>query len=174
MGGKKILFIGDSLIAFFDWQSRFPAHEISNLGVAGETVEGLLFRTGRVIERCRQLDLIVVMTGINNVAMEDFAFLGSYKKILANFSSSYPGARLIVHSLLPTLIPWISDSSIRRMNSHLRQMAGETGIEYFDLYAKFTDREGAPVKDYYLSDGVHLSDKGYAAWADVLAPLLDG
>jgi hypothetical protein len=38
----NILFLGHSLIEFFDWQKRFPDHLAVNLGKAGESVEGLL------------------------------------------------------------------------------------------------------------------------------------
>jgi len=41
MQQKTILFIGDSLTEFFDWQKRFPGHKVVNLGSAGETVETL-------------------------------------------------------------------------------------------------------------------------------------
>jgi lysophospholipase L1-like esterase len=71
----NILFLGHSLIEFFDWQKRFPAHTVRNLGVAGESVEGLLSRLDGIIKTYPEADLIFIMTGINNIAMEDFDFL---------------------------------------------------------------------------------------------------
>ena len=67
----RILFIGHSLIEFFDWQRRFPTHSTVNLGVAGETTEGLLSRTEHVIESHPSADLIFLMTGLNNIAMDE-------------------------------------------------------------------------------------------------------
>ena len=51
-----LLFIGDSLIQFFDWQKRFPAYQITNLGVAGESVQGLLARIPALNERMEAPD----------------------------------------------------------------------------------------------------------------------
>lgn len=56
---------------FFDWQQRFPEHRVMNLGIAGETVDGLLGRMDRVLLALHDPDLIFVMSGINNIAMED-------------------------------------------------------------------------------------------------------
>ena len=39
---KRFLFIGDSLVEFFNWQERFPDKKVYNFGSAGETAEGLL------------------------------------------------------------------------------------------------------------------------------------
>ncbi len=46
---KNIVFIGDSLTGYFDWQKRFPDYDVKNLGIGGETVEGLMGRMDRII-----------------------------------------------------------------------------------------------------------------------------
>jgi len=91
-----ILFIGHSLIEFFDWQKRFPSHKVSNLGVAGETVERLLLRLERIIKRHPSADIIFLMTGLNNLAMGDTGFLDPYRKIIETLSSAYPSARVYI------------------------------------------------------------------------------
>jgi lysophospholipase L1-like esterase len=168
---KKILFIGDSLVEFFDWNARFPGHDIANLGRAGETVEGLLSRLGGMIRKHSSFDLVFIMTGINNAAMEDFGFLGSYRKVIEQLIAAYPGSTFI-HSLLPTLLPWISNESIEEVNRSLAAMAAEKKVEFIALYQLFIDGKGEPVKEYLLPDGVHLSDRGYAVWAAVLEGII--
>jgi len=168
-----ILFIGHSLIEFFDWQHRFPAHRTANLGVAGETVEGLLSRIERVIERHAKADLIFMMTGLNNVAMEDFEFFDSYRNILGRLSAAYPGERIYVNSLLPVMVEFISDDSIREVNRELESLAGDEGVEFLDIYRLFIDGTGRAVKDYLLDDGVHLSDKGYVVWSRALEGIIN-
>ncbi len=170
---KTILFIGDSLIEFFDWSARFPGYDIANLGRAGETVEGLLSRLGGIIRRYPSPDLVFIMTGINNVAMEDLGFLDSCRKILEELSASYPQSGIFIHSLLPTLLPWVEDSSILEVNRSLARMAEEKGAGYIDLYREFIDEKGAPVTDYLLSDGVHLSGRGYVVWAETLEGIIE-
>ncbi len=170
---KKVLFIGDSLIEFFDWRSEFPGVDIANLGKAGETVEGLLARLGGITRRYPSADLVFLMTGINNAAMEDFDFLGSCRKVLEGLSASYPESRIFIHSLLPTLLPWVSNAALEEVNRSLAKVAEETGVHFVHLYRRFIDKEGMPVKEYLLPDGVHLSEKGYAVWAEVVKGIIE-
>jgi lysophospholipase L1-like esterase len=169
---KKILFMGDSLVEFFDWQGRFPGHPITNLGIAGETVEGLYARIGKITRQFPSPDLVLIMTGINNVAMEDTDFLDSYRGIMKALSSAYPHTRIVFHALLPTLLPWVPNERVQEVNRSLHNIAQEMNIEFLDLYSIFVDSQGNPFRDCLLPDGVHLSEKGYARWAEALARII--
>jgi lysophospholipase L1-like esterase len=169
--GKDIIFAGDSLIEFFDWQERFPAHRVSNLGRAGETVEGLLARVDQIIKDHPSADLVFIMTGINNVAMEDAGFLGAYRDVLKKLSSAYPAARLYVHSLLPTLLPWISEAAVQEANRRLAALADECGAGFLDVHSLFV---GKGVRECLSADGVHVSDAGYAAWSEFIEKTMEG
>jgi lysophospholipase L1-like esterase len=157
-----IILMGDSLVEFFDWQERFPGHRVFNLGLAGETVEGLLGRTAAITASHSAPDFVFIMTGINNVAMEETGFIEPYAKIVRLLKSAFPAARIYVLSILPTLLDWVADGDLRRVNAALKEMAEAEGARYLDLYGTF--KEGG-LADYLLSDGVHLSEKGYAVWA---------
>ncbi|NOZ26077.1 MAG: GDSL family lipase [Nitrospirae bacterium] len=173
MQSKDILFLGHSLIEFFDWQKRFPGHRVAGLGVAGETVEGLLGRLGAITRKYRRADLVFIMTGTNNVAMEDFDFIDSYRDIVVSLSEAYPEAVVHVHSILPIMIEWIADEDIRRVNRTIKEMAEDTGAVYIDLYGLFTDARGRAVKEYFLEDGVHLSNEGYSVWTGFIESMVN-
>src|SRR6056300_1287716 len=101
MPADRFLFIGDSLIQFFNWQERFPDKNIFNYGMPGETAEGLLARLPNIINQVHSPALIMIMTGINNLAMEDYGFLFSYEKIITLLQESYGQATIAITSLLP-------------------------------------------------------------------------
>ncbi len=168
-----ILFIGHSLIEFFGWQERFPSHKVASLGAAGETVEGLLARVDNIVKEHHSADLIFLMTGLNNVAMDDFKFFDSYKRILEKLSAAYPGAQIFVNSLLPTLLEFIPDKWIQDVNISLVKLARDAGAVFLDVYRHFVDEEGNASKDLFLDDGVHLSNKGYAVWSKVLETIIN-
>jgi lysophospholipase L1-like esterase len=161
----NILLIGDSLIEYFDWQGRFPEHTCINLGMAGESVGGLLARIQSTKHLCPEADIIFIMSGINNIAIEDNGFIDHYRSIIKNLSNSYPDASIYINSLLPTAVDFISNTSIRDVNTSLKMLAEETGAAFLDIYSRFTDGKGNPIREYLLDDGVHLSASGYAAWA---------
>lgn len=164
----KILFLGDSLIEYFDWQDRFPGQTVSNLGISGEPVEGLLSRLPGVMSKHPSADVIFLMTGINNVAMEDYDFLNAYREIVQRLRAAYPGARIHVSSLLPVLAFFISNEVVRKVNIDLKKMAEKCRAEYHDAHALFAGPDGMAVKECFLEDGVHLSEKGYDVWSGAL------
>lgn len=169
----RLIFLGDSLIEYFDWQERFPEHKVANLGMAGESVEGLLSRVLRVKQSCPEADMIFIMSGINNVAMGDTGFIDFYRVVLERMTSAYPGAKIIVHSLLPVLMDFISNESVCRVNESLKKLAQDTKAEYLDIYSRFVDTKGRPVRENLLDDGVHVSREGYVVWSKVVEQVID-
>ncbi len=168
----NLLFLGDSLIEFYDWQRRFPAHRVTRLGIAGESVEGLFSRLERVKGISSNADMVFIMTGINNIAMGDTGFIVTYKNITGKLSSLYPGAEVTINSLLPVLVDFIPGDSIRKTNASLKRVADDVGAEYLDVYSRFIDARGKPIKEYLLDDGVHLSNEGYAAWSMAIEEII--
>jgi lysophospholipase L1-like esterase len=168
----NILFIGDSLIEYLDWQERIPDHTVTNLGVAGESVQGLLSRIVIIKDVCSDADFIFIMSGINNVAMGDNDFIDFYKVIIEKLSGLYPDARIFINSLLPVSVDFISNELIQRTNEFLKVLADKMNVLYLDIYRKFIDTKGMPINEYLLEDGVHLSRVGYAVWSRVLEEVI--
>lgn len=163
----QFLFIGDSLIEFFNWQKRFPDNHVSNFGSAGETAEGLLARLPNIILRSQSPDLVMIMTGTNNIAMEDYGFLLTYEKIIDLLQKSYAQAAIVMTSLLPIELFFLGDA-VPRVNKRLKDLAMDKHILYLDLYPLFLDEETRAITAYYEADGVHLSYQGYEVWARAL------
>lgn len=168
----NILFLGDSLIEYFDWQGRFPGHNVVNQGIAGESVGGLLSRIAGVKDICPKADLIFIMTGINNIAMDDHDFLGAYKETLDKLLSFYSGPDIYIHSLLPALVDFIPDGSIHQVNDSLRKLAEDERVTYLDIHSRFIDTRGRAIKEYLLEDGVHVSNTGYAVWSKAVEEII--
>jgi lysophospholipase L1-like esterase len=161
----NILFLGDSLIEYYDWQERFPEHNVGNYGVAGESVGGLLSRVVKTNEIFPSADRIFIMSGINNVAMDDLEFMGFYRDILEKLKAFYPHAKIYIHSLLPTFTGFISNDSVKEVNHEIEKLSRDFSVEYVDMYSRFVDTGGSPIKEYLLDDGVHISRTGYDVWA---------
>ena len=154
------------MIEYFDWQERFPKNSVYNMGVAGETVEGLYARLSVVYTQLDVPEAIFIMSGINNLAMGHRKFITTYRKIVRGLKKQYKSSKVFVQSLLPVLFPWISNEEIRDINLQLKKMADAEKAAYLDIYSLFLDREGKAVADYLLEDGVHVSQKGYRVWSN--------
>ncbi|GAB4483296.1 MAG: SGNH/GDSL hydrolase family protein [Thermodesulfovibrionales bacterium] len=165
---KSLVFLGDSLTEWFDWQTRFPQDRVINLGRAGEPVEGLLGRLDRICTHVAAPDFCFLMTGINNIAMDDSDILGNYLRIVRTLRERWAGSALVVQSLLPVLLDWVGPEPVIKVNRGLKTLAEETGAAYLDVYRSFVDSSGRPDASLLLDDGVHLSAQGYAVWAGVV------
>jgi lysophospholipase L1-like esterase len=172
MDDRNWLFLGDSMIEFGDWGGMFPTVMIDNRGVAGETVGGLLARLEVTVDSLTAPKLILIMSGINNVAMEDFAFLDTYEKVLRLLIARFPQAGIFINCLLPVRLPWFSEDTVPRVNLLLQQLAQQCGVAFLDIYRCFTDDRGRFDDRCFLEDGVHLSPHGYRVWGKALAEFM--
>jgi len=162
---KKLVFIGDSLTQWCDWERRFPAHRVTNLGISGETVEGLLDRRDWIRASIVDPDVIFLMSGINNIANEQINIARPYREIVRNLTTWYKQSTVVVQSLLPVDIELVSETVIQDANRQLEEIAREFNAEYLDVHRLFVDAQGVPKNGYLSDDGVHLAEKGYDVWA---------
>jgi lysophospholipase L1-like esterase len=168
----QLVFIGDSLTLSFDWQRRFPEYMVANLGISGETVEGLLARQESIRSQVDGPDYIFLMSGINNIANEQFRIIEPYREVVRNLTAWYKQSTVVVQSILPIDLPWISNNIINDTNRNLEKIANEYASRYLDIYSIFVDSNGNPKKGYLSDDGVHLAQKGYEVWADQVEKML--
>ena len=163
---QTLHFIGDSLIEYFNWQKRFPAYKVINSGWAGETVSELLHRTNHLTHLQPSPDWLIIMIGTNNVAMQDFSFLANYEEIVDGFKIALPSSKILIHGLFPIELPWLGDIAINSINEMIESLALKKEVGYLNGCNIFT-KKNKNVR-YFLEDGVHISENGYALWADAI------
>lgn len=169
---KRLIFIGDSLTEFYDWERRFPQHEVLNLGISGERAEELLERLPLVISKVNEADFIFIMTGINNIAMGDFDVLGASRGIIGMITTGYKNTTVVVQSILPVALYWIDNRLIRSVNMSLKEISDKYKAEYLDIYSRFIEHGDRANRLLLLEDGVHISDKGYEVWSQAVEEYL--
>ncbi len=155
------LFIGDSLIADFDWQERMPFFEVHSYGFPGENVQGLLNRLPAIKEEVTTAEIILVMIGVNNIIEQDYTFIDLLRKIIIRLRKNYPHADIIINSLPPIQAQLLVDDAIAHLNSHIETVTMQTGCCYLSNFSK-QEEKGMEI---FQADGVHLSGTTYDTWA---------
>lgn len=163
-----LFFIGDSMIEFYDWQQRFPEHRAINLGRSGETTAELLARLPGILTLQPAPDWLLLMTGTNDVCMENFSFPATLARIIATCHAELPNTAVTVNSLLPISLPYLTADVVPRMNAILRDLTMEAGASFLDGHGALTDPTGRPLPGVLAADGVHLEDHGYHLWAEAV------
>jgi lysophospholipase L1-like esterase len=157
---SSFLFLGDSLIADFDWQTRMQHFEILNYGVPGETAQGLRNRIPTITKDLAPPELILIMIGTNNLIIEDYSYLDTLRQITVQLTALYPTTEVITNSLLPCQLPWVTIDTLERINKATEAMTRQTGSCYLDMFNKFK-----PNSDFFQSDGIHITPKAYDLWS---------
>lgn len=156
--------LGDSLVAGFDWQKRIPQFSIRNCGVPGATTHELLQAIPALKSHYGSSQLVMVMIGTNDLVMENYAFSEDLQKIIIFLTRTYPGAEILVNSLLPMQLPHLAQNAVTAINTQIETICRKTGSCYVDVYSRFT-QTGGPL---FQTDGVHLTEEGYELWARTL------
>jgi lysophospholipase L1-like esterase len=169
----QVLFLGHSLIEYYDWQRRFPGHLVANLGVAGETTLELIHRVAAVAARYPRADVVFLMTGTNDLLLGAEDLAGLTGEAVRRLRRQYPEARLVLQGILPVDPSWVSPDRIRDFNERSAEVASAAGVEFLDLAGIFDDASGRMRDDVLLADGVHLSETGYRLWSKAVARCLE-
>lgn len=192
----KILCFGDSItlgekdIEQGGWADRLkqnylkqfadsPVQTITlyNLGVAGETSDGLLKRFDSELHARSlkgQKQIVVLAYGANDIVIHKEKHLVPEVYFVRNLQHCIESAQKInADILLLSLLP-ISDDIDAKLNQHgklrfarhiqdynriIEQLAVELHCEYLDIYSLFTENNKA---HYLCSDGVHPNASGHA------------
>jgi lysophospholipase L1-like esterase len=163
MSTSTLLMLGDSLVDYGNWRSLLPQYKVISQGRPGEQTKELLWRLSSCSGH-KSVDAILIMTGTNDLFTGHTDFTKEIRTITASLQEIYPGAIILLNSLLPIKVPGFQET-IRNVNRDLQAIASATGAFYFDLYTPF-EKASEPLFDF---DGVHLSSFGYVIWARLLS-----
>ena len=169
----SLLFLGDSLVEWGDWDRLLPGYRVINRGRAGERVEELAARIPAELAAVPDPDRILIMSGTNNLLMEDPCFPMILKTMLPRVRELCPGTPVILHSMAPMRLDWLAGERIGTANRQLLEVARATGCEFLDLVAPFTDQCPPGGRPCFLDDNIHLSSRGYVVWAEAIRTHLE-
>ena len=169
----RIIFLGDSITDFVNFDEVLPSYRIINRGIAGDTTSGVLRRLGEVISlRPEKLFLLI---GTNDLGQDVWpeAIARNIREIVSRVQAKSPQTRIYLQAVFPTRHNSSRPNElIQELNSGIRVIAEELNCTFIDLYPLLLDAEGLLAEEYTL-DGLHLSDKAVAKWMEFITPYLD-
>lgn len=157
-----------------------------NLGIGGETTEGLVKRISHEMEarNSPEGNVVFIGYGANDLATKEGVPAVGPERFKANMVTAIQKAKhyaadLYLISILPVAekIDGVTVASgklrntarILKYNQILRETAHENAAAYLDFYSGFVDG-----KEVLLSgDGVHPNEKGYGIMAEMAIPVIE-
>ncbi len=175
---NDVVFIGSSSIDFWRTLSRdFPANRVVNLGKAGTTYGHLVSRAGEWAATY-PAERYVIYSGDNDIAWlsppEKVA--RQFRQVAETLRAAIPNVHVFVISVKPNAAPQrrIRAGAVRKANTLIASEAAALGYAtYVDIHHPMLNAKGKPRGELFTLDGIHINEKGYHLWRDILTPLLN-
>lgn len=174
-----IIFLGNSITARAQWNELLQLSHARNRGISGDTTFGILERLHEVTEG--QPAQIYLLIGINDISRSfpDDEIIQNYETIITRIQKESPNTRLVVQTILPVNSSfgeyerhYNKDEHIAKVNAGIMRLADTYGLTLIDLHPLFMDDSGR-LKAEYTDEGLHLNEKGYLHWAEILRPYFE-
>ena len=173
---ERIIFLGNSIMEFGDWQTLLHDTTVINRGIAADNSFGVLDRLDDVI--IRQPSRLFIEIGINDISQNiPFGIIVRNIIALAERVKAKSGkTKIYVLSILPT------NDNVKNeypeafnknavtvvVNEELKRKAKRGRFTFIDLNKELSDRNGKLDSQYAKPDGIHLNEAGYQLWIDLL------
>lgn len=174
---KDIIFLGNSITDYTDWNELLEIKEARNRGISGDISFGILERLDEITEG--KPAKVFILIGINDIArnIPDSVLVDNYKKMITRIKKESPKTRIYFNTLLPVNNTFPAknhfgrDGQIAFVNNALIQLCSTEKVTAIDIHPKFLDADKRLDKKYTY-DGLHLNAAGYKLWAELLKPFL--
>lgn len=157
-----------------------------NLGIGGETTEGLLKRMPHELAARNAADgnIVFIGYGANDLAVKDGKQIVDPEQFRNNMKTAVEHAKQYSSDIyLVSILPFSQkadgvvaasgklriNEDVIKYNQLIQEIADENGLIYIDFYTAFLqDRE-----ILLFEDGVHPNEKGYGMMAEIAIPIIE-
>ncbi len=164
-----IVFFGDSLTYYGNFASVFPDKVVCNLGLRGDTIQGMIDRVEQV--RMLEPNQVFLMAGINDVAncsVEDF--VKQYETLVLKLKEQVLSACIVIQSMLPVndkdFKTSCNNQQIVAYNEAISRVSHNYRLPYIDLFTEYANY-GILEKNMTI-DGIHLKPLFYQKWINCI------
>lgn len=167
-----ILFVGSSSIRKWDSLRRdFPRAIVVNRGFGGSHIEDVNFYFDQTVAPYNP-SKIFFYAGENDVTAGKTPerVADDFKKFAALVAARTPRSKIYFISLKPSPARWNLRDKFQQTNALIKaEIARMKHAEFIDVWAAMLGAKGEPKAEIFIEDRLHLNQKGYDIWREVLA-----
>lgn len=176
--GADTIFYGSSTMRLWtslytDFESLKPV----NLGFGGSTLAACVWFFERIMTNYHPKKL-VVYAGDNDLGdgrhpEEVFIF---FQQLAVKANKQFGNIPCYFVSLKPSISRWNMADQFKFTNNIIETeiVKHDANWHFIDVFKYMIDAQGKPKKEYFVSDGLHLSEKGYQLWKEILNRYIAG
>ncbi len=155
------------------WESRLKPLNAANFGISGDRTQHILWRVLNGNFDDIKPEVVVLEIGVNNFPYHTAGEISEgIKAIVKALLKKLPETKILLYGPLPTGKDNLDPNRKKYLEIHkiIRELANGKNVIYESLNKQFIHPDGSLIEGLMSSDAIHLTQAGYAAWADALIP----
>ena len=171
----SVFFAGSSTMRLWDVKKAFPELNSNNVGFGGSDIRDSTTFAARILLPFEP-KTIVFYAGDNDIAnkrtpeqvRDDFA------AFTATIHAKLPKAQILFLAIKPSVKRWSLYDVQKKSNAFVKQNCEKNPLlKYIDTIPATLGSDGTPDPELLQKDGLHLSEKGYAKWNDLVRTAIE-
>jgi lysophospholipase L1-like esterase len=172
---NPIVFTGSSSIRMWKTLAEdFPGLPVMNRGFGGsEVFDSFNYAHLTVLQYLPRH--IVMYAGGNdiNAGKTPQRVLADFKSFVARVHAALPECRISYISNAPNPKRWALIEQMRECSRLIEEFTKtDMRLQFINVYPHMLGPDGMPKPDIFLKDQLHMNEKGYAIWKEVIGPRL--
>jgi beta-glucosidase len=179
----QVLFIGDSITQGWEganggsnvWKKYYEPRKAVNLGIGGDRTQHVLWRLEKAPLEGVKPKAAVVMIGTNNSNGEDNTpgqIAEGIEAIVKKLRERLPNTKILLLAIFPRGENFNAQrGKLTQINQVLMKLHDGQNVHFLDIGHHFLNSDGI-LPGEIMPDYLHLSEKGYQIWAEVIEPKL--
>lgn len=170
------LFIGSSSIRKWDLTKYFPGMRALNRGFGGSQFSDCIHYADRILFPYKP-GRIVIYEGDNDInsGKSPCQVLKDFEILFHRIRSELPDAKIYFLAIKPSVSRWKLWPEMQEANLKIKQTLEADGsgqCHYVDVASPMLNENGEITDEWFVDDGLHLNEKGYELWTEILAGLM--
>jgi len=174
---NAIVFTGSSSFTrWTDVQDRFPGYTIINRGFGGSSLPDVIRYVDDVVIKY-QPKQVVIYCGENDAAGDSAVtadtITNRFKTLFGMIRSKLPRASIAFVSMKPSPSRARVKPVVVKANSMIKEfLKKQKNTAYIDIFPKMLNAANQPIPELFVSDSLHMTEKGYDIWQVAIKPYL--
>lgn len=166
-----IVFVGSSSIRLWKTLAEdFPHHRVLNRGFGGSQVEDSVYFADRIVTPYAPRYVVMYAGGNDiNAGKKPEEVFADFKAFVAKVRAKLPETGIAYVSIAPNPKRWAQVESVKAANALIADFcAKEPKLKFINVFPAMLGPDGLPKPDIYREDRLHMVDKGYRIWVDII------
>ena len=169
---NALLFVGSSSIRrWVDLAEHMAPVPVINRGFGGSKIGDVIYHSEMLFQAESPL-AIVIFVGTNDITPGSSKSLGvmveAFEQMMGGVRRHHPETPVYYIAITPSPLRWEVWDESQAINRAISDLVDGMANTYVIDTADQLMSEGVPDDNNYVFDRLHLSEKGYAIWAEII------